>query len=90
MLAVKYQKRETSKTFAVAETLSALRAELASQEFKTNAELAANKRVKIYVVGRASALADKARVGDRFDDCWIVIGIAADPKGRILVTTQET
>ena len=90
MLAVDWEKANAKGGFEPAVKRSAYRAERASQELKSNAELAANKRAKLYLIGRAAPLADEVNVGDKLDSVWKVVSVDPDERGLISVLTVET
>ena len=89
MRVVTYEKLESQGKYGAPEKKSALRVGLATQEERSTLELAATKKVRVYVLGRSSALAHVIKAGDRLDERWHVQSIDASPKGQLLVTAQE-
>lgn len=70
--------------FAAAVSRTALRVEIATQEQRpATGDLTAGRRLRVYVLGRWSMLAQQVRVGDRLDDEWRVESVSANAAGQL-------
>ena len=83
---VQHEKLLPGGGFGAAQSRTAQRVGLATQEQRPEGALSVGRRLKLYTVGRWSQLAKEANIGDRLDDEFRVESINADSNGRIVLT----
>lgn len=59
-----------------------------TQQLAASMDLAFNKRLRVFTIGRDSRLGRELKVGDLLDRRWSVAAIHSDAKGRIEAVAQ--